>query len=287
MKPGATYRRGARFVEATHTSKLAPVDKEAFAAIGPYACTTDVSIAATCSDACPFKSAGCYVRSGRTKNIAARLDQASAGWSAEQVVADEAYLIDRAFRGGPVPQDGARGGGRDLRLHVGGDVGSAAGAMLLAGAAERWQKRRGGKVWTFTHRWAEIPRATFGRISVLASVEVPQDIEVARRAGYASAIVVGAFPSPRAFPLPGTTAKIIPCPAETRSTTCIECRLCLDADKLLERNRAIGFAAHGPGAGRVRQTLVQLRTSRQSADTGDKSDEGSSSCSSSSPVGAP
>lgn len=283
MKPGATYRGGARLVKATHTGKLAPVRNKPFAATGPYASATDVSIAATCSDSCPFKLSGCYVRSGRTKKIAAKLDQASAGGSAEQVIADEAHLIDRAFRGGPVPQDGARGG-RDLRLHAGGDVGSAADAVLLAGAAKRWQKRGGGAVWTFTHRWAEIPRATFGRISVLASVEVPQDIEVARRAGYASAIVVGEFPSHRAFALPGTTAKIIPCPAETSNTTCIECRLCLDADKLLELNTAIAFQVHGPAAGRAGAALVQLRIRGQ---TGDKSDEASSSCSSSSLVGAP
>ena len=35
----------------------------------------------------------------------------------------------------------------------------------------------------------------------------------------------------------------MPCPAETKGTTCVRCRLCLDAHKLLERNVAIAFQA--------------------------------------------
>lgn len=289
----ASYAKGARFLPVSFNSKLGRVEQpirpnggKGLVAAAPFVAVTDASISATCSSACPFKDAGCYQQAGRSRQVAAQLDEAATGSTADEVMMAEADLIDGSFRRGPVPQDGARGG-RDLRLHVGGDVGSGRGAELLAGAADRWHARGGGVVWTFTHAWRDIPRAAFGRISVLASVEVAQDIEVARRAGYASAIVVGEFPSDKAFALPETMAKVIPCPAETRSTTCVECRLCLNADSLLKRNQAIGFAAHGGGARQVRQTLAQLRTSRQVAgQTRDKSHE-ASPCSSFSPVGAP
>ena len=225
----------------------------------PFVSTTDVSIAATCRDACPFKGGGCFAEAGFTRFMARRLDAAAEGLTADQVIAEEAQLIDTAFKGGRVPQDGARGG-RDLRLHVGGDVGSTLGARLLAGAAARWRDRGGGAVWSFTHAWREVPREAWGPISVLASVERPEDIEAARAAGYAAALVVDRFPSARAFTLPGSDTKIVPCPAETRSKTCVECRLCLDADKLLDRNVAIAFEAHGPTARRAREALVDLST---------------------------
>ena len=63
-----------------------------------------------------------------------------------------------------------------------------------------------------------------------------------------------------AFRLSGTSAKIVPCPAETSDTTFVRCRLCLDADKLLERDVAIAFEAHGNGKKAVTEKPVQLRS---------------------------
>lgn len=260
----------ARLRPKSHSRKLSPVhfrptDKRPRPLpVGPFVSATYVSISATCSNACPFKDKGCYVTAGTTKRLAAQLDAAAHGHTAEEVIAEEANLIDRAFRGGRVPQDGARGG-RDLRLHVGGDVGSAHGARRLASSARGWRARGGGAVWTFTHDWRVVPRGAWGDdISVLASVERPDDIEIARQAGYPSAIVVPSFPLEKAFSLRGSTARIVPCPAETKGTTCVECRLCLDGD-LLERNTAIAFKAHGRAAKRVRDTLVQLRVLNRAA----------------------
>lgn len=254
----------ARFVPVSYNRKLAPVERLPTGsrprprARGPFVSTTDVSIAATCSAACPFKGSGCFAEAGFTRFTARKLDEAARGLTVEQVIAEEVRLIDGAFDAGRVPQDGARGG-RDLRLHVGGDVGSALGTQLLAGAAVRWRDRGGGAVWSFTHTWREMPRETWGSISVLASVEQPEDIQNARVAGYAAAIVVDEFPSDKAFFLPGSNTRIVPCPAETRGKTCVECRLCLDADKLASRNVAIAFEAHGPMARRVREALVRRR----------------------------
>jgi hypothetical protein len=249
----------ARFVPVSFNRKLAPVERLPTGsrlrprARAPFVSTTDTSIAATCSEACPFKGSGCFAEPGFTRFKAREFDAAK-GLTADQVIAEEARLIDGAFDSGRVPQDSAQGG-RDLRLHMGGDVGSALGAQLLAGAAGRWRDRGGGTVWTFTHAWREVPREAWGPISVIAAVEQAEDIQVAR----AAAIVVDKFPSDKAFSLPGSTTKIVPCPAETRGKTCVECRLCLDADKATRRNIAIVFEAHGPTARRVREALVQQR----------------------------
>ncbi|MFP2929488.1 ParB/RepB/Spo0J family partition protein [Pyxidicoccus sp. 3LG] len=249
--------------------KLGPVgttpgyQRPHFAAMKPYVASTSVSIQATCPESCAFKGAGCYSQSGFTAILNERMDAAAWGLEAEHVIAEEARQINAAFKGGLIPQDGARGG-RDLRLHVGGDVGSARGARLLGQAAQNWKARSGGSVWTFTHWWRAIPRNAWGTaISVLASVETAADIETARSRGYAAAIVVEDFPDcDKAFALPGTKARIIPCPAETRGRTCIECRLCLDVD-LLKLNAAIAFKIHGQGGAAAKSALRRSQEKRR------------------------
>jgi hypothetical protein len=256
-------RGTATFVAKSVNRKLVPIELVATAgrprprALGPFVCITNTSIAATSSCACPFKGPGCYVQEGFTTFNAARLDQAAKGHTADEVIVEEVCLIDRSFGGRGVPQDGARGG-RDLRLHFGGDVGSVAGAHLLGAAAVRWLRRGGGQPRTYTHWWREIPREAWGpAISVLASVETAADVERARDAGYPAAIVVEEFPSDRAYLLPGSSARIIPCPADTRGVTCATCRLCIDRD-LLGMNAAIAFAARGSGKKKVVRSLLQI-----------------------------
>lgn len=188
-----------------------------------------------------------------------RLDAVGLFYSADEIIAEEARQIDAAFNGGPIPQDGARGG-RDLRLHVVGDASTLHGVRLLAEAAVRWRDRRGGKVWTYTHAWRGIPKDTWGEaVSVLASVELPEDIEIARERGYPAAIVVEAFPNgSKAYRLPGSDSKIVPCPAETGDAVCNQCRLCLDCD-LLRAGKTIGFALHGQYRAIAEEKLVQLK----------------------------
>ncbi|WP_438040256.1 DUF7227 family protein [Sorangium sp. So ce128] len=253
-----------RFVPMGHHRKLAPVERlptgsrphpRAQRAFVP---TTDVAIAVACSDACPFRSGGCFAKAGFTRFKARELDAAARSLTADQVIAEGVRLVDAAFNNRRVTEDGARGG-RDLRLHAGGDVGSALAAQLLAGAARRWRDRGGSAVWSFTHAWREVPREAWGSVSVLASVEQPEGVEVAPAGGYAATIVVDELPSDEAFSLPESNAKIVSCPAEGRGKTCVECRLCLDADKLARRNLAVAFEAHGPTARPVREALVQQR----------------------------
>ena len=269
---------GAFFSEAAANRKLSPVELEENTTerlrpvpTGPFCASTYVSIDSTCPDSCAFKIAGCYVRAGFTAQLARELDVAAAPEPAG-VIRAEAALIDSSFseaapgptwkrrrrRGGPVPQDGARGG-RDLRLHVGGDCPDTASARVLAGAAARWRARGGGVVWTYTHRWREIPRSAWGEISVLASCETPEQVRDARGRGYAPALVVTEFPDRRAFRLRGIVGRVVPCPAETGKRTCVECRLCFDDRALLERAAVIGFAVHGLGSSELRARLPVLQ----------------------------
>ena len=263
----ATVTPGARFTARSANRKLAPLRHEPHPGrprpvpIPPYVCSTATSIQATCPP-CRWRGTadqpgGCGPMAGYQGQHVRRLDAQAHGLNADQVTANEAAAIDRAFPDG-VPQDGWHGRGRDLRLHDFGDVGSAHGARMLDRAAAGYRKRHGGTVWAYTHAWPMVPRPAWGGINVIASVETPDGIELARRRGYPSAIVVLEFPNgERAFHLPGASARIVPCPAETRGLTCVQCRLCLDRD-LLGLNIAIAFGPHGPRAGRVRETLIQL-----------------------------
>jgi hypothetical protein len=210
-------------------------------AIGPFVSSTYVSIAATCPSSCRWKNNGCYAQTGFTRFHMDKRSEASQQMAALEVTVAEAAAVDGLWPRG-VPQDGARGG-RDLRLHVAGDVSCERGARALAAAAERWNLRGGGSVWTYTHRWQAIPRRAWGTIRVFASVEDPAELWPALRRGYAPAFVVAEFPNgPRAFTFKGV--RLVPCPAEAGVRTCAECRLCLDRD-LASRNTGIAFAFHG------------------------------------------
>jgi hypothetical protein len=250
---------GVSFRHAQANRKLSPVNEvqvpgapwPRFVPKAPFCCSTYVSIEETCPSSCAFKGNGCFAQSGYTGSMIKKLDLSAQG---RNVGLEESKIIDRMWPAG-VPQDGARGG-RDLRLHVAGDAKNARAARDLAGAAQRWLDRGGGLVWTYTHRWRAIPREAWGRISVLASTETAEDASEAIEKGYAASIVVRSFPNAhRAFTLPNLPGRVIPCPAEAGKMTCVECRLCFDDEKLLDRELVIGFAAHGTGVVRAKRKL--------------------------------
>lgn len=224
--------------------------------LGPFVASTYVSISATCPDTCTFKNNGCYEQEGASKKHSRARDDAAEGWTAFEVTQAEAAKIDLMWKHG-VPQDGARGG-RDLRLHVGGDVSCSNGARLLAEAAQRYRARGGGNVWVYTHRWREIPVEAWGpAISVLASCDELSEVPEAWRSGYAVAVAVPEFPDgARAFKLGRRTA--IPCPVEAGAkTTCATCRLCMDDLRLRGSNLVIAFQEHGNGVARRHLPILQ------------------------------
>lgn len=221
----------------------------------PYVCSTYVSIESTCPDTCTFKGHGCYVQDGQSSMAMQKLDKAGEGIEGTEVNKMEADLINARWVCG-IPQDGY-GGGRDLRLHVGGDFASVKGAVALGLASESWRHRGGGQVWAYTHRWREIWAEDFGPdLHVLASVETPEEAEQAIHDGYTPAITVVSFYRARAYNIPGHNhLKIIPCPAQTRHRKCNECRLCF---KPLPKGVMIGFQLHGMGASKARKRLTVL-----------------------------
>ena len=238
---------------ASANRKLAPVRSETarsgrtrFVPIGPFVASTFASIRGTCPDSCPFLDGGCFVQAGASHLTMGRLDRAARGMTALQVTRAEATGLRRLWVRG-VPQDGARGG-RDLRIHVGGDVSCTRGARELADAVDGLRARGLGDAWTYTHRWRTIDKRAWGPIAALASVETPDEARQASRQGYAPALTVETFRDGHQSWRIGGGLTVVPCPFEAhpRQPTCVECRLCLDP-QLADRKVAIAFATHGEG----------------------------------------
>lgn len=267
-----------RFHAQSANRKLSPITHENYDGPGnrkkrpvpapPFVSATYASIAATCSDRCRFRDGGCFVLSGFNGRSNRQLDRIAKDeqLSGLDVALQEAELIRRAFGRGQIPQDGARGG-RDLRLHVGGDIYGPTAARVLARAAAQWLRRGGGRVWTYTHAWEALRPEDVAPIACLASVEDADDALAAVKDGWVPALTVASFGGRRRrFQVKGRTAgpvrlrkagwSFIPCPAETSGSNCAECRLCFDTDKLRERKTGIAFAVHGMGKDRVRLPVV-------------------------------
>ena len=218
---------------------------------------TYASIKASCPSTCSFKGDSCYAQHGKVAMTVRRLDAGAIDKRPETVAREEKNAIDGAFRGGPVPQDGERGG-RDLRLHVSGDARTRRAAEHLGKAADGWKARGGGDVWTYTHAWRTVRRESWGpSVSVLASIENPADTKRASAQGYAVAMVVGKHLSDKAYTVPGSDVKFVPCVQQTRGVLCTTCRLCFDADRLHKANMGIAFAAHG-ATQKIRKHLTVL-----------------------------
>lgn len=261
--PVSVQPRSANSKLAPQRVEIAKSGRARFCPKGPYVASTYVSIAGTCPDSCEFKAKGCYAKAGATHLTMSGLDRGALGLTALDITRAEAAAIDNLCKRG-VPADGAKGG-RDLRLHVGGEVSCTAGARLLAAATERWLARGGGSVWTFTHRWRQIPREAWGRISVLASCATLDDVDRATQRGYASAIVVPSFPDgSRPFGFAGRRA--VPCLAESArergDMTCATCRICMKDHAILERGDVIAFSAHGSDADEAADAVRLVPTSK-------------------------
>jgi len=218
---------------------------------------TYLSTKVSCPTTCALRNDGCYAEMGRTGIHVSRLNaEAPKGMRPEAAARVERDLVKESFKGGSIPQDGAKGG-RDLRMHVSGDARTRRAARILAEAGTDWKARGGGTVWTYTHAWKTVPRKDWGPVSVLASMEDPRKAEEARAQGYAPALVVERHTSDKAYNVEGSDVEWIPCVEQTRGVACSDCRLCMDADRLRDTNRGIAFAAHGPTV-KVRKHLTVL-----------------------------
>lgn len=194
---------GALYVEKTGNTKVigGPNYRERRKRDGKAAAATYASISASCPDECAVRDNGCYAQQGKTAMTIRRLDKESREYNltSPQVAASEAFSIFSSYGFGPVKAARKSGGGNGdlyLRVHVGGDSQTVAGTELIAAAVDDWHRRGGKKAWSYTHAWFKVPRAAWGPVSVLASVDNPvSESKKAREMGYAPAVVVDSFGS--------------------------------------------------------------------------------------------
>ena len=104
-------------------------------------------------------------------------------------------------------------GERPLRLHIVGDCKDRAATEIVSNAVDGYRARHGQPSWTYTRAWEQVPRESWGAVSVLASCESARQVRRAHSRGYATAIVVGVFERETAYMSGGI--KIVPCPQET------------------------------------------------------------------------
>lgn len=194
----------------------------------------------TCPVECPLRGSGCYAETGRVGLITNRLNAASksARVSQARIAREESEAIRQLT------------GARVLRVHVVGDCRTNMSADTVASAMEAHTAKHGQPSYAYTHAWRAVARESWRTTSVLASCESADDIRDARKRGYGTVIVVDFFQSDKAYKHNGE--RVVPCPAQTRGKTCVECRLCFDGDALRDRQTSIAFAAHGVQAKRVR-----------------------------------
>ncbi len=219
----------------------------------------------SCPGSCPLRGQGCYAEAGPVGYVTRRLN-ASEVVRADTIAREEAEAID------------SLSSWRPLRLHVVGDCRTRASARIVSAAADRYAARffqrmkemvfRATRthlmaerwkyekiVWTYTHAWRNVERSDWGGVSVLASCETAAQAEEATERGYAVALIVEDYEQEAAYPLEGTSLKVVPCPYQTRGTPCDQCRLCWDDLRLIRDRVLIGFRAHGAGKNRVLQQL--------------------------------
>ncbi len=190
----------------------------------------------SCPLDCPHLKESCYAKAGRAGITTRRLNRAGR-FKPATLAREEARQIQAA------PGD------RPLRVHVVGDSPDDESARIVGAAMAGYTRRSGQPSWTYTHAWRVVKRSSWGAANVLASCETVEAVKAAHRAGYATALVMSKFASEKTHDVGGI--KVIPCPAQTRGTTCDKCRLCWNAPRLRKAKLTIGFAVHGVVAQKV------------------------------------
>lgn len=219
--------KGAIYVRNSENSKLGKMD-------AIYA-----SIQSTCPSSCALKEKGCYAQLSHTGITSRRLDKEARKLSPVSVARSVARVINESYRGGKVPE------GTIVRLNVSGDSRTIQGTRLIAKAVSLWLKRGGRAAYGYTHAWKRVPRNTWKKTSILASIDSIEQAKEAQARNYAPALVVGEHISDKAYLLPNSDVKWIPCPNQTRGITCEKCGLCFDSKRLFEGGFGIAFSAHG------------------------------------------
>lgn len=195
----------------------------------------------TCPPGCPLWAA-CYGSTQWPLNIQ---------WNA---------MTGNAARHGPSPLelahaearaiDALPATGQPLRLHIVGDAGGGKPpdvvrgcAQVLAQAAQRFIRRGGGPVWTYTHQWRITTPQDWAPIQVFASCERRSQVHLALRRGFEPALI---SENPR--PELDHGLRAFPCPADRGNTDCARCGWCYRKPER-RRGRVLTFKVKGPGKG--------------------------------------
>lgn len=210
---------GAKYVSSSDNAKIGAMD------------ATWASITATCVDCAWGKAGTCYALGGNAKYVVSALDAEAkrARRGSVDTSFDEAAVIDASYHTGEPCETGVPAG-RVLRVHASGDTSTIEGARAIAAAISRWKKRGGATAYSYTHAWRRVPRAAFGELSVLASIDNLADVPAALAQGYGSVTVLVTEDTwaqnftirPdgdlvfKKFPVPRTTTNLsfVPCPAQ-------------------------------------------------------------------------
>lgn len=186
----------------------------------------------SCPLTCPFRGNGCYAETGHTLITTRRVNGAGAELTPEAIALEEAWAIRALPAGWP------------LRLHVVGDCSTDKAAQIVSEAADEYRARVGSPVWTYTHAWRDVERASWGNVSVLASCETAEDVKDAVARGYATAIVVTDRDSIPAD-LGGT--KPFLCPQQTGARPdCASCMVCAKDTRIRGKATVVLLAHSAP-----------------------------------------
>jgi hypothetical protein len=208
---------------------LTPTSTNSKLGLGVAAST---STAATCPDACPLKSKGCYAAGGPLNIHWRAITQGKRGTNWTGFVAAVASLpVGHKFRhnqAGDLP-----GENNDID-------GSALAQLSGAVKARRLQ------AWSYTHKpltssnLASIKRAIADGLIVNGSADNPAEADEIADAGLPTVVVLPDDAPAVSYTPAGR--KIVVCPAQQRdNASCASCMLCHKKD----RSCIVGFRAHG------------------------------------------
>lgn len=218
------------------------VDKSQNSKTGPVSCT--YAPIHSCPSTCPFLNNGCYAQHGHSGIHLARMNKVAeqTGKTRPIDIAREEAKAIRQMKGlGP------------LRLHIVGDCRTSRAAKIVSSAAEEYMKEHNQKAWTYTHAWKEVPRESWGNVSVLASCETIEEAKQAMDRGYAASMVRAvSFRMPYSF----NGLEMTPCLELTKGIKCNKCQVCLHDDVLLAQKKVVCFFPHGSGKENARKALL-------------------------------
>lgn len=215
-------------------------------------CSATYASLHSCPESCPHKDNGCYAQMGPTGILTQRMTGTAFRKPDSIARLEAAGILGLTGR-------------FDLRLHVVGDCKTDAASKILSSACADFRDRsrrfrkddQEAAVWGYTHAWSSVRRSSWFGVSMLASCETAEQVEDANTRGYAAALIVPSFESSKPHQTDGGTL-VVPCPYQTTGRQCVDCRLCMKSDKLLEMGLTIAFSAHGSKAESVRKTLKSL-----------------------------